>query len=64
MPRPKGPLATPLPLPHTIDPNAVYNVEAAQRCLHLRKETIRLEVKAGRLWDVLWRAIRWPETFL
>jgi hypothetical protein len=20
--------------------------------------------EAGRLWDVLWRAIRWPETFL
>jgi hypothetical protein len=20
--------------------------------------------ESGRLWDVLWRAIRWPETFL
>jgi hypothetical protein len=49
MPRPKGPLAPPLPLPHVIDPNAVYNVEAAQRCLHLRKRTIALEHKAGRL---------------
>jgi hypothetical protein len=25
---------------------------------------VRCQDEKGRLWDVLWRAIRWPETFL
>jgi hypothetical protein len=41
-------LAAPLEV-HEIRGSAVYSVEEAQRALHLRRSTIRREVREGRL---------------
>ena len=35
--------------PHRIDPNAVYVLDEARQLFHLRKSSIRREVREGRL---------------
>jgi Helix-turn-helix domain len=39
----------PLPAPHVVDPNGIYLVQTFEKLLHLKRSTVRREVREGRL---------------